>query len=139
MLLEPAEDELIRHSRRAPRGENPLAAIRRERGPAPQVVAGLGGREAYDALGLLQVDEDDLQSGALARAREQVRAAARADERARQQAVYVEPRESFHETVPYLVDDGHEDGRRAGIPRVQGGLVYRKAARVWAAQLVGEP
>ncbi|KAH8976556.1 hypothetical protein EDB92DRAFT_1276004 [Lactarius akahatsu] len=64
MFLEPVKDQLTRHSRRAPRREDPLAAIRRERGPAPQVVAGLSGREVHDTLRLLQVDEDDLQSGA---------------------------------------------------------------------------
>ena len=109
MILEPAKDELIRHCRRAPRREDPLTAIRRERGPAPQVVAGLGGREAHDSLGLLEVDENDLQSGALARSREQVRAAARADERTRQKAIHVQPREAVHEAVLYLANDGHED------------------------------
>jgi hypothetical protein len=79
---------LIRHRRRAPQHEDPLTLVRRKRGPTPEVLgglgSGLGGREAYDAFGLLEVDEYDLQPGALARTREQVlHAAAGADEWAR--------------------------------------------------------
>ena len=109
VILEPAKDELIRHRRRTPRREDPLTAIRRERGPAPQVVAGLGRREAHDGLGLVEVDENDLQSGTLARAREQVRTAACADERTRQQVIHVQPCEAVHEVVLYLINDGYED------------------------------
>jgi hypothetical protein len=79
---------LIRHRRRAPRREDPLTLVRHKRGPTPEVLgrlgSGLGGREAYDAFGLLEVDEYDLQPGALARTREQVlHTAAGADEWAR--------------------------------------------------------
>ncbi|KAI9448534.1 hypothetical protein H4582DRAFT_2124508 [Lactarius indigo] len=67
--LEPAEHQLARHSRRAPQREVPTLTTCREGEPVPLVVAGLSGCEAPQALGLLQVDEDDFLSGALARSR----------------------------------------------------------------------
>ena len=136
VFFEFSKGQFVRHSRCAPRSQDPLTPVRRERRPTPQVLAGFGRREPDHAFRYLQVDEDDLEPRALTRPREQIRPTAQADERTREEVLRVQTCETVHEILPYLVDGG-DDSRR--LPRLQTERVQREAGRVGPAELMGEP